>query len=337
MSTKSSQVPQLSGSFLRCPNSPGVIYGRYHSFESEDAGFKAIPLPCDSWSCPFCREQKARAIMARSLRGGIVAAAYRAGFRESYNFKLLTLSLPGREFRAKTDNELTQGTVRYPYDRAKYGKRAGELRPAYTGSYTPVDAAKFLSDNFTGLRKWIRGAIGSDYHYLRVMESHKDGYPHLHVLLVGDCIAPASILGLIQGWWHEHTGGGVHLKVLENKGIVDAVKYVLKYLFKEPENFGARRRLFTASAAAILPPALAAIKYDWHKIEFTRRNCCRSREYAYYLSDLINEFQEKSNWIDAAEVDDIVFMDRLFREVAQINNEPFEALWGGRSCAIPEK
>jgi hypothetical protein len=154
---------------FRCPHSPGV----YQSV-SLDAGTlrgQSIRLNCNSWDCPICNQRKFMRLRARVFNGAI-STAQDLG---QYDQKFLTLTCPGKEFRA---------------------------------TYTPAQAVKIMSDNWNKLRTAIKKFYG-DFYYFRVMEKQQDGFPHYHVLLVGKNISNIGILRHIQSLWCERYLMGV--------------------------------------------------------------------------------------------------------------------------------
>jgi len=176
---------------MRCERRIGIFRGVY---EGEDGRrFRAHPIDCGSWSCPVCGSRKARRIYARAMAGDI------AKEQGSYSHKLLTLTVPGAEYRA-----------------------THSIRQAYNEG----------SAALTGLIKFLRYHYGQ-FAYLRVCELQKDGFPHWHVILVGDAIAPKDLLKDIVRYWRVQRGMGfVKLNRIPEAGMKKALGYVLKYLFK---------------------------------------------------------------------------------------------------------
>ena len=151
-----------------CERPAGYFYGRVVD-ETGESRYESRVIPCGKWSCPVCRKVKARALMARALKGSIVEEAKTAGFREAYNYKLLTLTCPGKEYR----------------DRKR-----------------PEEAAKEMRDAFKKMIDVMRAEVGM-FGYLRVMEAHQSGYPHYHVLLVGPAISGKWVLRWIESLWRD--------------------------------------------------------------------------------------------------------------------------------------
>ena len=153
------------------------------------------PIDCGSWSCPECGGRKARRIYGRAMAGEIAKVQ-----STQYGYKLLTLTLPGQTYR-----------------------ETHTIREAYN------EGSKAL----TGLMKFLKYHLG-EYAYLRVCELQKDGFPHWHVVIVGDAISPKYVLRMIEDYWRGAYGlGFVKLNKLNGEdNIKRALRYVLKYLFK---------------------------------------------------------------------------------------------------------
>ncbi len=188
-------------------------------------------LWCNKWSCITCRKKLVKKLKKRMARGGITEFVNKNGFRTSkYAFKFLTLTYAGGEKRKKPIPEIYK----------ELQKRWHDLR-----------------DNIK--RKW------GDYHYLRISEPHKDGIPHLHILIVGHAIAKKQVLQHIRDLWCNKYGlGNVDLEVIRN-GLGGGINYAMKYATKAGEKFnlknqfGDKSRIFTASKGALGPP----IKINW--------------------------------------------------------------------------
>lgn len=178
---------------MGCKRRVGIFQGVYNS-----GGGKRLlvfPIDCGSWSCPECGSRKARRIYARAMGGQIAANQ-----ESQYSYKLLTLTLPGQEWRNNHN-----------------------IRDAYNEGSKAV----------TGLMKFLKYHLG-EFSYLRVCELQRDGFPHWHVVLVGGSIGPKWVLRMIEDYWRGVCGlGFVKLNRLKgDENLKRAIGYVLKYLFK---------------------------------------------------------------------------------------------------------
>lgn len=213
----------------------GVFAGAFRS--CEDGAYSRTRLlfkiRCGRWDCPHCRQKKASRVFRRALNGSIAAEALNPGFR-TYNVKLLTLTYGGK------------------------GKRAGS---------SPLEAAKEMKEAWSLLRKAINHLFGR-FDFLKVFETHDDGWPHLHVVLCGKAIAPVKVLAEITRLWRYKYGFGF-VKLNWCSSPKQALKYILKYLFKCPAQFK-RVRLFSSSEGALLPPE-KKIEKQWEEKELLWR------------------------------------------------------------------
>ena len=159
--------------------------------------------------------------MARALNGNLLQVSKVNGFRDKYNFKLLTLTCPGKEYREE---------------------------------YTTWDAYQEMMKAFQDLVKAMRQTLGKDFLFFRVVENQQDGFPHFHVILSGKAIAPRWVLRYIENLWRARYGEGF-VKLNKVRSPERAVAYVLKYLFKNPADFGEGNhfRLHSASQNTLDP------------------------------------------------------------------------------------
>lgn len=184
----------------RCPNSR-----RYARFVVEDAQGKTsqkfVYLRCKQWSCPYCARVNAQLLYVKVKRGiaGCVAEERRDGFRDEYFVKFLTLTLPGREWR---------------------------------DSHSRLDAAAIIKRSFKKLMYQLRRKLGH-IEYFWVMEFQRDGFAHLHVVLVGQAIAPKAVKDDIEKIWREQQGlGFIKFNAVEG-GLNRVSSYLSKYITKE--------------------------------------------------------------------------------------------------------
>lgn len=213
----------------------GIFRGAYREQCPDGVFLKktmTLLVRCGRWDCPVCGPRKAKKLMRRALNGQIAVEGVENGFRDQYNFKLLTLTYGGSE------------------------KRRGA---------TPKEAAKEMSKAFDKLIKAMRQEFGH-FLYLKVFEAHKEGgWPHLHVLLVGKNIAPTEVRTYIEKLWrYKYHFGFIKLNSKPDTR-TKAISYTLKYLFKDPHVFEGVH-LFSSSRNA-LEQALQKIKRLWEQAE----------------------------------------------------------------------
>lgn len=108
----------------------------------------------------------------------------------------------------------------------------------HTPGGDPMEGARLLTSSFRTFTKLLKRKYPKDrLEYLAVMEAHKDGWPHLHVIARG----PWIDIEWMREQWKRLTGAhriGLE-KPKSSKGIAG---YISKYLGKEPHKFGALKR-----------------------------------------------------------------------------------------------
>lgn len=222
-----------------CPNPVGTFAGVYLDTEkAKHVGLRSL-LPCGSWTCPYCRDRNLKRLQYRVFEGEISQ-----GLENIYGQKFLTLTCPGRVYRE---------------------------------SHTPLEAHEEMQICFAKLIKALKKRHGSFY-YLKVVEKHKSGFPHIHVLLSGGAIAHKEIKEEIEKLWCDIYGMGFVWIVLIKGGFRSGIKYITKYLVKDlndnPKNnyghiqsMGKHKRIFTASKGALMK--IEKKKTDWLDTKIT--------------------------------------------------------------------
>ena len=192
-------------------------------------GVKA-QIACKRWDCPVCGKRKRNHLRKRIFNGPLLDYK-RNGYTGRYDQKFLTLTPPGAEYR-KTH------TIRECHE----------------------DESKFWNKLITATRKKY-GKFG----YIKVSEPQRDGYPHIHALLIGKNIADKRILKFITKLWCKKYGMGyVRLNVI-TKSIVHGVRYITKYITKENDLKIEGARRFSASRGALEPVE----KKEWWRKKVT--------------------------------------------------------------------
>jgi len=206
----------------QCPNPIGYHRGvGKYSEPGKEQVWKAVrgPIPCNSWRCEVCGPRKKKQLKARLYRGQISQQEGRKGFRPSpYSAKILTLTAPGAEWRAR---------------------------------HTPEEAYRIMSANLSKLMDAMRKEYGNEFHYFKVVEPQGDGFPHFHILLKGEAIAPKGILDFIRRLWcKKYQMGNCDIQVMKH-GLKGGVNYILKYMTKEMAPIMRGARIFSASHGAL--------------------------------------------------------------------------------------
>ena len=224
------------GKLKSCPHPVGTFAGVYLDMSrAKHVGVRTL-IPCGSWQCPFCRQKNLKRLQSRIFNGAISQ-----NIEHLYGQKFLTLTCPGKAYRA---------------------------------SKTPLQAHEEMQKNFAKLFKALKKRHG-DFYYLKVVEKHKDGFPHIHVLLSGRAVAHREIKEEIEKLWREKYLMGFVKIVLIKKGFRAGIKYITKYLVKDLsgdnlghiQSMGRCKRIFTASKGALVP--LKKSNTDWIEGEIT--------------------------------------------------------------------
>jgi hypothetical protein len=91
----------------------------------------------------------------------------------------------------------------------------------------PVDSARVRFQNFIGAAESV---LGRRIEYVAALESHKNGWPHLHPLLSLEGGLQAGDIGLLGRLWYERQGYG-RLEVPRSRA--DVTAYCAKYVSKD--------------------------------------------------------------------------------------------------------
>ena len=213
-----------------CKNAVGYFRGIMQG--DNYLNFKTVRgnVPCKSWLCDYCRPKNLKKLRARIFNSQMVKDYKMKGFRDKYAQKFLTLTCPGYEFRSMC---------------------------------SPLQAYEQMVKAFDKLVRALKRKWGN-FRFIRVVEPQQDGFPHFHVVLVGKSISKKEILKDIENLWRNKYGMGfVRLNVI-TESLEHAIRYITKYLSKNPHSMGKNKRIFTASRGALQPIE----KKTWIKKEF---------------------------------------------------------------------
>jgi hypothetical protein len=134
------------------------------------------------------------------------------GFRFEYFFKFLTLTLDGNEWRKNHSIEYAEQEIK---------KNWNKLRSAIIKKY-------------------------GKFEYIWVMESQKDGYPHMHVVMIGKSISPPDIKEWIYKLWKSYGMGFSFIKQVYG-GTGGITAYITKYITKELQTGRKGSRVYSMS------------------------------------------------------------------------------------------
>lgn len=183
-------------------------------------------LTCGSWSCPSCRKRLAARTLDR-LRTGMEA-------RPDLHRVFATLTIDPSKFGA-----YRIGSQLWPDGRET--NLWSEPTPAQFAKAATSMSQEWKKLNDRLKRKCAR-AGSEGFGYFRVIELHRNGWPHYHVVLEHSHFVAADILQQLEGWQL----GRVHAK---DVAIDDAIGEVAPYLVcAERKSGGHKAYQFAASA-----------------------------------------------------------------------------------------
>ena len=183
-------------------------------------------LPCRSWSCAHCRKRLAAQVLDR-LRQGMES-------RSGYVRTFATLTVAPKRFGGVVTGKKQQEDGRW------------------TNLYAPPTPKQFYAAARAMSREWnaltrrlsskARRAGAETVGYFRVIELHRNGWPHYHVVLEHPEWGPDDLAVQLNGW---------SLGVLEfsEVSISDAVGELAPYLVSsEKKSGGSKAYQFAANA-----------------------------------------------------------------------------------------
>ncbi len=206
---------------VKCPNAVGSFSGITIDGKKIVAG----SLRCNSWTCPSCQPRLKKKLYKRILHGSIGEES-----TSRYGFKFLTLTYGGRKERESAEEQLE-----------RFNNSTDEKLNLRKYIYV------IMMNNFHKLIRALKKKYGK-FHYFRVCELHRDGIPHLHVLMAGNAIIPKEILNSIEKLWRKTYGMGfVRINCIKFRNKKHAISYMLKYITKDIRKVGRWKRIFSAS------------------------------------------------------------------------------------------
>jgi len=114
----------------------------------------------------------------------------------------------------------------------------------HTPGGDPLKGARLLTSAFRIFLKLLKRRYPKQrLEYLAVMEAHKDGWPHLHVLARG----PWIDIEWMREQWKRLTGAH-RIGLVPVDGVKRLAAYVSKYLGKAPHRFGTLKRYWQSRA-----------------------------------------------------------------------------------------
>lgn len=260
-----------------CPNS------KYYAnlileFPDGSQGQKRYRLGCNKWVCEVCGDRKAWVLRKKviSMIDGWVAENTRHGFRPSYQVKFLTLTVPGARFREYVGRQRAEQKIKSSLDK---------------------------------LFKALRAQVGW-FEYFWVNEPQKDGYPHIHIVLMGKNIAGYDIKRRIDDLWIKRYRMGYTWIKQVRGGSKGLASYLTKYMTKGLRAGRKGNRVFSMSRGLK--------KY----FKFKKPVLCTIVEFGAIEYDLNDNVQYRKIWgVDDMVNDDtytmlMQFFDDMKKEVS---------------------
>lgn len=114
----------------------------------------------------------------------------------------------------------------------------------------PADRLKALSRAWRLIVKRLRRARrGASFEYLAIVEATKKGEPHLHILYRGPYVLQTEL----SSWMAEIADSPiVDIRRIKNQG--EVIRYVAKYITKNPTQFGRSKRYWHSRGYELDPP-----------------------------------------------------------------------------------
>lgn len=150
-------------------------------------------LLCKSWNCPTCRKQKAAQLLDR-LNKGVIS--------EENNNIFITLTLDPSKYGAKfLGNRYWNGDIEVTKDQTYTRKSTIWTEPTKKQF---KQAVKDMSHEWNALndrlRRKAQRAKVATHEYFRVVELHRNGWPHYHVLIRHPFWNASAIKQQLSGW-----------------------------------------------------------------------------------------------------------------------------------------
>lgn len=194
-------------------------------------------LLCGSMTCPHCRKIESAKLLSRLKRG--------MSSRPDMNRILVTLTIDPKRFGA-----IPTGKAYWDKDGQRTTSSKAQRTTTLWSGPTPevfLEAAIEMSDEWNKLndrlrRKAARAKV-QRVGYFRVVELHRNGWPHYHVVIEHPTWTAADILPQVQGW-----GLGSQVDAVDIS-LEDAVGEVAPYLTSsEKKGNGSKAYQFAAYA-----------------------------------------------------------------------------------------
>lgn len=202
----------------RCPKARFWVEGVSYDSEGNEVYFRSF-AGCKQWSCPVCSKKLSSGLRRGLLRGFKAYFQERGkGYSPKYFFKMVSLTVPGQEWRRRVDVS---------------------------------NAERLVKESLVKLVAALRRRYGKSLEYVWVDEKQRDGYPHIHLCIMGPAAVPAAVYGYITHLWRSRYKMGFTFVSTDKKdrGIEGIVFYLTKYVTKGMLTNVKGKRVFSMSKA----------------------------------------------------------------------------------------
>jgi hypothetical protein len=165
-----------------------------------------MALRCNSWSCPHCRKEKSAALLHRIREGMTSRPGQQLGF--------VTLTVDPNKFGGVREGE-TYYRDREPWKPASVSQQQID-RMLETGELTKANLYKAPSEEKyrevceamsreldrlrSRLSDYCKKRDLTKFNYFRVIELHRNGWPHYHLILEHPSLTVDDVAKQLQGW-----------------------------------------------------------------------------------------------------------------------------------------
>jgi len=232
----------------------------------------ATTLRCRSWTCPECFDGRKRQLIAQAHRGRPNTFLTLTVKRSSYDNPSMAAQALARAWRIiakRAVREASRDVSKNPY---------------------PFGACDGEEWDLNGKKHWPRQVRykGKNLEYLVVIEAHKSGWPHLHVLCRSEWIDHAWLQAQTIDLLDAHR---VDVERINRRSEVNA--YCAKYCGKAAHKFGTTKRYWQSGSYQLTkykkPTSQEAPWWDtWHSSNHVIKLCESWRSMGWHV--------EQSSW-----------------------------------------
>lgn len=181
-----------------CKGSAGVKVGYDPELDHDEFPVVIMPRSCNCWFCSKCARKK-----GRKLREKVKTVV-----KQFDGMLMLTFTLDQTHFKENIGS-------------------AGE-------SYDYIRQKRCIAEFMRALKR--KGAIKQNARWLYVLEMHKSGWPHFHMLVEADFIPHAMMYSIWNKLGPLGRMGSVNFSKKKFENREHAANYITKYVIKDPEN-----------------------------------------------------------------------------------------------------